>query len=109
VPEVLPTLEWSRPYRFVLHCRQLGWFEVNASCLQEAGIPIDMVGGVSIGAFMGALWCSERDIVTMTQKAREWSQVVIFLLLFVKIMTVDIIMFKKLHLLAVLLMRCLNI
>jgi lysophospholipid hydrolase len=47
--------------------------------LQEAGIPIDMVGGVSIGAFMGALWCSERDIVTMTQKAREWSKVLIFL------------------------------
>ncbi|XP_065333820.1 neuropathy target esterase sws isoform X4 [Cloeon dipterum] len=40
----------------------------------EAGIPIDMVGGVSIGAFMGGLWCLERDIVTMTQKAREWSK-----------------------------------
>lgn len=39
-----------------------------------------MVGGVSIGAFMGALWCSERDIVTMTQKAREWSKVITFLL-----------------------------
>uniref|UniRef100_A0A1B6CGR3 lysophospholipase n=1 Tax=Clastoptera arizonana TaxID=38151 RepID=A0A1B6CGR3_9HEMI len=42
--------------------------------IQEAGIPIDMVGGVSIGAFMGALWCSERNIVTVTQKAREWSK-----------------------------------
>ncbi|XP_056642323.1 neuropathy target esterase sws isoform X1 [Diorhabda sublineata] len=41
--------------------------------IQEAGIPIDMVGGVSIGAFMGALWCQERNITTMTQKAREWS------------------------------------
>lgn len=40
----------------------------------EAGIPIDMVGGVSIGAFMGALWCKERDITTVTQKAREWSK-----------------------------------
>lgn len=40
--------------------------------IQEAGIPIDMVGGVSIGAFMGALWCSERNITTVTQKAREW-------------------------------------
>ncbi|XP_051167043.1 neuropathy target esterase sws isoform X2 [Leptopilina boulardi] len=39
----------------------------------EAGIPIDMVGGVSIGAFMGALWCMEKNIVTVTQKAREWS------------------------------------
>ncbi|XP_060810636.1 neuropathy target esterase sws isoform X3 [Amyelois transitella] len=42
--------------------------------IQEAGIPIDMVGGVSIGAFMGALWCMERNITTVTQKAREWSQ-----------------------------------
>lgn len=40
--------------------------------IQEAGVPIDMVGGVSIGAFMGALWCSERNITTVTQKAREW-------------------------------------
>lgn len=43
--------------------------------IQEAGIPIDMVGGVSIGALMGALWCSEKNITTMTQKAREWSKV----------------------------------
>lgn len=41
----------------------------------EAGIPIDMVGGVSIGAFMGALWCMEKNITTMTQKAREWCKV----------------------------------
>lgn len=34
-----------------------------------------MVGGVSIGAFMGALWCQERNITTQTQKAREWSKV----------------------------------
>ncbi|XP_071442905.1 neuropathy target esterase sws isoform X1 [Hetaerina americana] len=40
----------------------------------EAGIPIDMVGGVSIGAFMGALWCMEKNITTVTQKAREWSK-----------------------------------
>ncbi|GAB0091305.1 neuropathy target esterase sws-like [Sergentomyia squamirostris] len=42
--------------------------------IQEAKIPIDMVGGVSIGAFMGALWCSEKNITTVTQKAREWSK-----------------------------------
>lgn len=38
----------------------------------EAGIPIDMVGGVSIGAFMGALWCQENDIKVITQLARNW-------------------------------------
>lgn len=37
-----------------------------------------MVGGVSIGAFMGALWCKERNITTVTQKAREWSMVCFF-------------------------------
>jgi len=34
-----------------------------------------MVGGVSIGALMGSLWCMEKNITTMTQKAREWSRV----------------------------------
>uniref|UniRef100_A0A6M2DEI5 Neuropathy target esterase sws n=1 Tax=Xenopsylla cheopis TaxID=163159 RepID=A0A6M2DEI5_XENCH len=42
--------------------------------IQEAGIPIDMVGGVSIGSFIGALWCSEKNITTVTQKAREWAR-----------------------------------
>lgn len=43
--------------------------------IQEAGIPIDMVGGVSIGAFMGALFCAEKNITTVTQKARAWCKV----------------------------------
>lgn len=43
--------------------------------IQDAGIPVDMVGGVSIGAFMGALYCCERNTTTLTQKAREWSKV----------------------------------
>lgn len=38
----------------------------------EAGIPIDKVGGVSIGAFMGALWAIHRDIDEMTAKSRKW-------------------------------------
>ena len=38
----------------------------------EAGIPIDKVGGVSIGAFMGALWAIHRDIEEMTVKSRKW-------------------------------------
>jgi lysophospholipid hydrolase len=39
----------------------------------EAGIPIDAVGGVSIGAFIGGLWCKERDITELTVKARSFS------------------------------------
>jgi lysophospholipid hydrolase len=42
--------------------------------ITEAGIPIDMVGGVSIGAFMGALWCMEKNVTTVTQLAREWAR-----------------------------------
>ncbi|XP_025406389.1 neuropathy target esterase sws [Sipha flava] len=42
--------------------------------IQEAGIPIDMVGGVSIGAFMGAVWCRERDIIGMIRKASHWAK-----------------------------------
>lgn len=41
--------------------------------IREAGIPIDMIGGVSIGAFMGALWAQEEDLTKATQIAREWS------------------------------------
>ncbi|XP_055896601.1 uncharacterized protein LOC106056771 isoform X2 [Biomphalaria glabrata] len=41
--------------------------------MQEEGIPIDMVGGTSMGAFIGALWAEERNYVRFTQRAREWS------------------------------------
>lgn len=41
--------------------------------LREANIPIDMIGGVSIGAFMGALWAQETDFTRVTQLARDWS------------------------------------
>lgn len=42
--------------------------------LIEAGIPIDMVGGVSIGAFMGALYCQEMDLDKFVGKARQFSK-----------------------------------
>ncbi|XP_021366997.1 patatin-like phospholipase domain-containing protein 7 isoform X5 [Mizuhopecten yessoensis] len=38
----------------------------------EAGIPIDMVGGTSMGSFIGAVWCDEVNIARVTQKTREW-------------------------------------
>jgi lysophospholipid hydrolase len=41
--------------------------------ITEAGIPIDMVGGVSIGAFMGALYCMETDVDRVREKARRWA------------------------------------
>lgn len=41
--------------------------------ISEAGIPIDMIGGVSIGAFMGALYCMETDVNKVREKARRWA------------------------------------
>jgi len=40
--------------------------------LLEAEIPIDKVGGVSIGAFMGALWSIHRDINFVSNKSKQW-------------------------------------
>lgn len=39
----------------------------------EANIPIDMVGGTSIGAFMGALWAEENQFDRFSSRAREWA------------------------------------
>uniref|UniRef100_A0A8C0YBF0 Patatin like phospholipase domain containing 7 n=1 Tax=Cyprinus carpio carpio TaxID=630221 RepID=A0A8C0YBF0_CYPCA len=41
--------------------------------LSEAGIPIDLVGGTSIGSMMGALYAEERSYSRMKIRAREWA------------------------------------
>lgn len=38
------------------------------------GVPIDMIAGTSIGAFVGALYCEERDSRNVENRAREWSK-----------------------------------
>ncbi len=38
-----------------------------------SGIPIDMVGGTSIGALVGALYCEDRDAGKVEVRAREFS------------------------------------
>ncbi|TGZ75511.1 hypothetical protein CRM22_000326 [Opisthorchis felineus] len=40
---------------------------------QEVGIPIDLVGGTSIGAFMSALWAEETRYAQFTQRARVFT------------------------------------
>lgn len=40
----------------------------------ESNIPIDMIGGTSIGSFMGALWAEDNDYEKFCGKAREWSK-----------------------------------
>lgn len=42
--------------------------------LQEAGIPIDLVCGTSIGAFMSALWAEETRYAQFTQRARDFTK-----------------------------------
>jgi len=44
--------------------------------IRDAGIPIDMVGGVSIGAFMGGLYCLESDLEKVRLKARNWAMTI---------------------------------
>lgn len=44
--------------------------------LKLSGIPIDVVGGVSIGAFMGALYCLESDLEKVRIKARNWAMII---------------------------------
>ncbi|KAI9747006.1 MAG: phosphatidylcholine and lysophosphatidylcholine phospholipase [Lichina confinis] len=41
--------------------------------LEEAGIPVDIVGGTSIGAFIGALYARDADIVPMYGRAKKFA------------------------------------
>ncbi|KAI1828679.1 patatin-like phospholipase [Xylaria intraflava] len=41
--------------------------------IEEAGIPIDIIGGTSIGAFMGGLYARHADIVPMYGLAKKFS------------------------------------
>ncbi|XP_063001036.1 patatin-like phospholipase domain-containing protein 7 isoform X2 [Elgaria multicarinata webbii] len=50
-------------------CSQVGVIRA----LNEVGIPVDMIGGTSIGAFMGALYAEERSYTQMRIKARQWA------------------------------------
>uniref|UniRef100_A0AAZ3PJ78 lysophospholipase n=1 Tax=Oncorhynchus tshawytscha TaxID=74940 RepID=A0AAZ3PJ78_ONCTS len=52
-----------------LGCCQVGILRA----LNEAGIPVDMVGGTSIGSLMGALYAEEKSNSRMRVRAREWA------------------------------------
>ncbi|KAF2111609.1 neuropathy target esteras-like protein [Lophiotrema nucula] len=41
--------------------------------LEEAGIPIDIVGGTSIGAFIGALYAWDADVVPMYGRSKKFA------------------------------------
>ncbi|CAM2109678.1 unnamed protein product [Caretta caretta] len=46
----------------------------NKLAMEEARIPIDLIGGTSIGSFIGALYAEERSAVRTKQRAREWAK-----------------------------------
>ncbi|TSK72066.1 Patatin-like phospholipase domain-containing protein 7 [Bagarius yarrelli] len=50
-------------------CSQVGVLRA----LQESGIPVDLVGGTSIGSMMGALYAEERSYSRTRIRAREWA------------------------------------
>ncbi|KAF8910065.1 hypothetical protein CPB84DRAFT_1842725 [Gymnopilus junonius] len=41
--------------------------------LEEYGIPIDHIGGTSIGAFLGGLYAREGDLISSTGRAKQFS------------------------------------
>ncbi|XP_045922349.1 patatin-like phospholipase domain-containing protein 7a isoform X1 [Micropterus dolomieu] len=50
-------------------CSQVG--VMRAVC--EAGIPVDLIGGTSIGSLMGALYAEDRSHSRMRMRAKEWA------------------------------------
>ncbi|XP_033952355.1 patatin-like phospholipase domain-containing protein 7 [Pseudochaenichthys georgianus] len=50
-------------------CSQVG--VVRALC--EAGIPVDLIGGTSIGSLMGAIYAEDKSHSRMRMRAREWA------------------------------------
>ncbi|ODH14056.1 lysophospholipase NTE1 [Paracoccidioides brasiliensis] len=41
--------------------------------LEEAGVPIDIIGGTSIGAFIGALYARDADVVPLYGRAKKFA------------------------------------
>lgn len=50
-------------------CSQVGIIRA----LSEAGIPVDLIGGTSIGSLIGALYAEEQSVSRMTVRARQWA------------------------------------
>uniref|UniRef100_A0A672R2U2 Patatin-like phospholipase domain containing 7b n=1 Tax=Sinocyclocheilus grahami TaxID=75366 RepID=A0A672R2U2_SINGR len=50
-------------------CSQVGIIRA----LSDAGIPVDLIGGTSIGSLIGALYAEERSVSRMTVRARQWA------------------------------------
>ncbi|XP_036017660.1 patatin-like phospholipase domain-containing protein 7 isoform X17 [Mus musculus] len=51
-------------------CAQVGILRALAEC----GVPVDIIGGTSIGAFMGALFAEERSYSQTRIRAKQWAE-----------------------------------
>ncbi|CAF1139259.1 unnamed protein product, partial [Didymodactylos carnosus] len=49
-------------------CAHVGMIQA----MHEVGIPIDLIGGTSIGALMGALWADELNIQGYVERTKDW-------------------------------------
>lgn len=88
-PDPDPTSDFARMARFLTGtaiglvlggggargCAHVGMIQA----MHEAGIPIDLIGGTSIGAFMGALWADELNINGYITRARNWCKVILLM------------------------------
>ena len=57
-------------YTFTGGARGAAHVGMLKAVITEAGIPVDKIGGVSMGALVGGLWSQYRDYPTISQKTR---------------------------------------
>ena len=43
--------------------------------MENAGIPIDIIGGTSIGSLIAGIWAGERNVDRTKIKAKGWAKV----------------------------------
>ena len=49
------------------------WYLSHDCHVTDTGIPIDMVGGTSIGSLVGGLYCEDCDYETIRKRCRTFS------------------------------------
>lgn len=64
-------IKHEAPYVLLRGCSQVGI--IRAFC--ESGIPVDLIGGTSIGSLIGALYAEDRSYSRLRMRAREWAMV----------------------------------
>lgn len=65
---------WMSFAERLLNCRGFAHIGI-LKALEEYGISFDMVGGTSIGAFIGGLYSEDQDVDKLRKRVRPWSKV----------------------------------